>query len=223
MGNYPSSSYKVSRKVGSHHRSSANSGKKVEKVVRTEEFSVDNDDSSEQYSHSKRLVKTYRQDVPIPDDAPSEIKLIRQYLYRKDAGDFEGMKELTDERCYFYFADAEAEMPAREFYEAVDDTFKSFPDLHFFWKKMKIASQDQTTGVTVVKVKDYYGIGKHTGAPYAFGPYEAIPATDKTVRDENIEFLFFVKDGKLIKAEINAFGKVVGPPGFYAKIGGLLI
>jgi len=188
--------------------------KKASKKHSSSSDHLTDDDSFEKSLH-------FRQNEPIPDDAPPEIKLIRTFLYHMDAHNIEGMQKLTDQRCYFYFVGIE--MPASEFYESVKDTFASFPDLHFFWKLMTIWGLDPTTGGTIVMVKDYYGIGKHVGKPYAFGPYEPIPATGKIVRDENIEVTFVVKNGKIITSKIDACGKLVGPPGFYTKIGGIII
>ena len=132
------------------------------------------------------------------------------------------MERLTDENCVFNFVDAEAEMRARDFHEAMEDTFASFPNIHFFWKYMRITGIDPKTQSTIVEVGDYFGVGKHEGKPYAFGPYEAIPATGITIRDKKILFTFFVKDGKIRKATVDAFGDIVGPPGFYTKIGGVI-
>merc|ERR1712176_1225567 len=164
----------------------------------------------------------YVQNQALPVDAPPEIQLVRQYLYYKDSQNFEGMKNITVEKCDFHFVDAEANMLAREFYEAMKDTFDSFPNLHFFWRYMRIAGIDMATGSTVVKIKDYHGVGKHDGKPYAFGPYEAIPATGRIVRDNPIQLTLYVKNGKIIKCLIDAFGEIVGPPGFYTKIGGVI-
>ena len=89
-------------------------------------------------------------------------------------------------------------------------------------------NQNENDTVKIV-VQDYYGIGKHTGDPYFFGPYEPIEAKGIEVRDEDIEFTFTLTRNKsstssykISDAKIDAHGKVVGPPGFYTKIGGLI-
>lgn len=171
---------------------------------------------------ANRLHKRYRQNEPIPDDARSEIKLIRQFLYDKDARNFDGMEAVTDDSCTFYFIDADTDMLPRHFYESVSGTFDSFPNLHFFWRYMKISGVDPETGCTIVKVKDYYGEGRHTGTPYTFEPFPDIPATGINVRDANIELQFLVKNDKVAKMIIDADGQLVGPPGFYTKIGGVI-
>ena len=135
------------------------------------------------------------------------------------------MKKLTADHCDFLFVDSDCEMPAYEFYTAVKETTESFPDLHFHWKSMSIKGingpESKHPG-TVVVIKNYYGIGTHTGKPYGFGPYPPIAATGKRIRDQKIEFTFVVRDGKISHAIIDAFGQVVGPPGFYTKLGGLI-
>ena len=163
---------------------------------------------------------------PIPKNAPEALRVVREWIQYKDEHNMEKMKELIHEKCFFTFSDSETEMPSREFIEACSDCFDSFPDLHFFWKSMKIQGINSNTSRypgTVVVIKDYYGIGKHTGTPYSFGPYPPVEPTGTTVRDENIEFTFTVRDGKIVNATIYAFGEVVGPPGFYTKVGGMII
>ena len=169
-------------------------------------------------------------DVSSIKDMPESMKVLRQWLTYKDEHNISQMLELTTDDCFFGFVDAEAHMPAREFYGAMNDIYKSFPNLHFFWTSMNIVSiNDDDDGDTVkIVVQDYYGIGKHTGDPYFFGPYEPIEAKGIEVRDEDIEFTFTLTEDKatssykISDAKIDAHGKVVGPPGFYTKIGGLI-
>ena len=237
MGNVPVKAYNPSRKKKSSkssskkrlRHSSQQSLSSIPSRVSTETSSaIDGSTNDDDYGHSvegKRQVRyeKFRQNQPIPEDAPPAIQLVRKYLYYKDAQNIEGMERLTTaKRCTFTFVDAEAEMTAKEFHQSMKEVFASFPNLHFFWKFMRITGVDAATQSTIVEVGDYFGIGKHEGRPYAFGPYEAIPATGKTVRDEKILFTFFVKDGKIIKAIVDAFGDIVGPPGFYTKIGGII-
>ncbi|CAB9531929.1 unknown protein [Seminavis robusta] len=164
------------------------------------------------------------QEDPIPSDAPKELRVVREWIRAKDEHNLEKCQELTTENCRFTFTDSETEMPAHELYESLVDLFASFPDLHFFCKSLKVQgpSTNRNNPGIVVVAKDYYGIGKHTGAPYFFGPYPPVEPTGKTVRDENIEFTFTVRDGKIVDADIYAFGEMVGPPGFYTKVGGIL-
>ena len=212
MGNYPPSSA---------HRKKLRKSKRSSTGSRGSSSSSDTTITTNE-SNNSPLYEKFLQNQPIPDDAPPDIKLIRQYLYWKDSQNFEGMESISDRRCTFYFTDAESEMTAREFNQAVKDTAASFPNLHFFWRWMTVSGFDAATNCTVVEVKDYYGIGKHDGKPYAFGPYEAIPATGKTIQDEKIRMRFFVRDGKIIKVVIDAYGELVGPAGFYHKIGGVI-
>ncbi|CAB9516591.1 expressed unknown protein [Seminavis robusta] len=165
------------------------------------------------------------QEDPIPSNASEELRVVREWIRAKDEHNIEKMQELTGEGCFFTFTDSETEMPASEFYGAVNETIQSFPDIHFFWKSMKVQgpSTNKSKAGMVVVVNDYYGIGKHTGKAYGFGPYPPVEPTGKTVRDENIEFTFTVSDGKIVDATIYAFGELVGPPGFYTKIGGVIL
>ena len=82
-------------------------------------------------------------DSPVPADCPEELKLIRDFIRYKDEHNLKKMRELTSDGCYFNFTDAETEMPAHEFYEAMQDIYASFPDLHFFWKSKQYKPQLQ--------------------------------------------------------------------------------
>jgi ketosteroid isomerase-like protein len=177
-------------------------------------------------SRSSSSEQILSKDSPVPTDCPEELKVIRDFIRHKDEHNLEKMRELTAEDCLFTFINAETEMPAREFYEAMKDIYASFPNLHFFWKSMKIKGvqgpESRHPG-TVVVIEDYYGLGKHTGKPYFFGPYPPVDPAGMEVRDDDIEFTITVQDGKITNATIDAFGKMVGPPGFYSKIGGVII
>jgi len=173
--------------------------------------------STDSYKYQK-----YFQNEPLPEEAPPEIKMIRQYLYDKDSFNYEGMQKATDGRCTMFFIDSEFDFHPRDFLETLKSAKASFSNLHFFWKCMNISGVDADTGCTVVTVTDYYGTGKHDGVPYGFGPYEEIPATGITVKIAPIKFEFFVKDGKVMKMVIDADGEIVGPPGFYTQIGGVI-
>lgn len=163
----------------------------------------------------------------VPADCPEELKVVRSFIRYKDRHDLRKMKQLTSDDCYFLFIDADTEMPASEFYEAMEEIYASFPDLRFNWKTMSIQEvygpESRHPGTAIV-IEDYYGVGRHTGKPYKFGPYPEVEPIGKKVRDENIEFTFIVnEEGKINHATIYAFGKVVGPPGFYSKIGGIIM
>eukprot|EP00523_Entomoneis_sp_CCMP467_P010116 CAMPEP_0168729800 /NCGR_PEP_ID=MMETSP0724-20121128/6401_1 /TAXON_ID=265536 /ORGANISM="Amphiprora sp., Strain CCMP467" /LENGTH=261 /DNA_ID=CAMNT_0008776717 /DNA_START=81 /DNA_END=869 /DNA_ORIENTATION=+ len=161
---------------------------------------------------------------PVPDDAPEALRLVREFIRYKDTHDISKMKEyLNMDRCDVMFHDSDTEFPVHEYLEACKNVFDSFPDMHYYWKKMSVLKPEPDVGTWVV-VEDYYGIGTHTGAPFSFGPYEPIPATAIKAKDDFIEHGFLVNhDGLISKSYVKAFGKIVGPPGFYQKIGGLII
>ena len=169
------------------------------------------------------------QDTKVTEKTPLAMRVLRQWLHHKNDHHITKMMELTSPSCYFHFVDAEASMPSHEFYTACEDTNRSFPNISFYWSRMKLKKITDNGNTVKIVVKDYYGVGKHTGEPLGFGPYDPIPATGLEVRDENIEFTFTLsrehgKEGtfKIVNAKINAFGQMVGPPGFYSKIGGLI-
>jgi hypothetical protein len=72
-----------------------------------------------------------------------------------------------------------------------------------------------------VKVTNFVGRGTHTGAPYGFGPFPPIPATGIVVEEDPCHLYISVKNGKMTKFVIDTYcGDLVGPPGYYQKIGG---
>jgi len=166
----------------------------------------------------------------IPSNAPAELRVVREWVKLKDRHDSKGMMELTDmDNCVFTFVDSEASMLAEEFYGAMNDICESFPDLHFFWESMKVVDNDCQDskfleGTAKVLITNYYGVGTHTGKPYHFGPYPPVEPQGAVVRDENIQVSLWIQGGtSIVRVDIHAFGKLVGPPGFYTKIGGLIM
>ena len=153
---------------------------------------------------------------PLPCGASRELSLVREWLRAQDIQDLERMKRLTSPDCMFYYLDCDSELPAREFWEAMERLYASFPDLHFYWKSI----QEVSPGVIVVD--DLYGAGHHTGKPYAVGPYPEIAASHLHVKDDPFRFTVLVRNGKISQAKICGFGKPVGPTGYYSKIGGVL-
>jgi len=143
-------------------RRSANSGGKGAQKRASNASSVSTDDES-CLGSSEFTGLVLRQHEVVPEDAPPEIKLVREYLRHKDNNRLEEMQEMSADACMFNFVDAEALMLSKEFYGAMAETFASFPDLRFHWSSMRIAGTDRVSDGVKVVVKDYYGIGTHTG------------------------------------------------------------
>ena len=185
------------------------------------------DDTSTISSVSSEAMATLvlRKDAPVPAECPLDLKTVSDFIGFMNEHNLEEMKKLTSDKCDFWFIDSECEMPAREFYVTQHDLNQSFPDLHYHWKSMSIKGVNGPASKhpgTVVVVKRFFGVGAHTGKPYGFGPYPLVETTGKKCWDSNMDCTFVVQDGKICHVMVDAFGEVVGPPGFYTQIGGMI-
>ena len=100
--------------------------------------------------------------------------------------------------------------------EEIEKSAKSFPDAHFDFLETKVL--DSKTLVLRVQYK-----GTHTGAPYGFGPYEAVPAKGVSVKnDPERVTLTFADNGLLLSGRVEPEGKLTGWHGVYEQIGGII-
>ena len=74
--------------------------------------------------------------------------------------------------------------------------------------------------VVVLKVR---WTGTHTGKPYAFGPYEPIPAKGTHVALDPERITVTLQDGLVIKCRVEPEGPNTGWHGVYQAIGGLIM
>ena len=72
----------------------------------------------------------------------------------------------------------------------------------------------------VVVVKNFASRGTHK-APYAFGSFPPVPATNRVVDEEGCQITFKMSRGKVTKFQVDIEGDdLVGPPGYYFRVGG---
>ena len=104
------------------------------------------------------------------------------------------------------------------FITTLEVLFESFPNHCANWDYIAEVEPGK------VFVKGFYGMGNHTGKPYAFGPYQAIPAKNLRVKEVPCNFYVTIsKRGKLTRFVIESKeGYLNGPAGFYAAIGGIM-
>lgn len=172
-----------------------------------------------------------------PDQAPQKktpkmenspaIIVVKKYWEAFHAHDIESLKSHCAERCYIDFVDSGVEMTLSEYMEILEDTKLSFPDFTLEMNMEDINEEAQgSDGVTtLVYIRNVRAKGTHTGKPYAFGPFPAIPAKGVFVRDvaTNTNEMH-IRDGKVTHINVKTDGDAneSGPAYFYTQVGGLL-
>ncbi|KAL7580606.1 hypothetical protein ACA910_003723 [Epithemia clementina (nom. ined.)] len=146
---------------------------------------------------------------------PNE-QLVASWIRGFDKHDIDAVFALTADDCVFDLVDSEMQMLASHFYESVGIIYASLPDFRFLYHSIKSIDEDR------VLVKKYSGYGTHTGEPYSFGPYPPLEAKGIKFRDSPVDLTLTVKNGKIAHVICDAKGALVGPPGIYSKLGGIL-
>lgn len=168
-------------------------------------------------SDTKDVIHLVRHE-PVEQQAPMtpNVQLITDWVNAFDEHNLEKVKERTKEDCTVDFAESEMNMLASDFFAATAMLYASFPDLHFTWSSIEACGPDR------VIVKTYQASGHHTGAPFGFEPFDPIAPKGTFVEDEPMELNLLIQDGKVAHCITKAFGALVGPPGYYVKLGGVL-
>ncbi|CAB9522108.1 expressed unknown protein [Seminavis robusta] len=110
------------------------------------------------------------------------------------------------------------EVKLQDFIDQMKDTYESFPDYDTAWESVE---PDATNGAIVIR--NFTSKATHTGKPFAFGPYPAIPASGAEIHDDAISMYIFLKDGKPIYIKTALEGVQIGPAAYYTQIGGIII
>jgi len=131
----------------------------------------------------------------------------------RNLGDF-----ITSDCCYYFTADR-TEMMASELFLFLEGFFQSLPDAKFRWKSILQISE------TEFHISDFQGSGTHTGAPFAFEPYEQLQASGKYIEDYPMQMTIELDPvtSKISRVTINSRGRRVGPPFYYEALGGLIM
>lgn len=99
----------------------------------------------------------------------------------------------------------------------VHSIHKSFPDVTFQFSGIK----ESPSKPNMVVVEGLYCSGTHTGAPFSHMPgFPPIPATGKSVQNDEENFYITLVNNKIELVEIVAYGTLTGPAGLYEQIGG---
>jgi hypothetical protein len=135
-------------------------------------------------------------------------------MNRKDVAAIRKFANANSVCCY---KGAETGMLLPDFLEAVIMIFESFPDNKMIWDSIEEISPG------VVVVTNFQGKGTHTGKPFSFGPFPPIAATGIRVEEDPCHLTINIENNKMTLFVIDTYcGDLVGPPGYYNKIGGVL-
>jgi len=116
-----------------------------------------------------------------------------------------------------FFKGADSGFPLGGFVESCRDYQRAFPDATVSW--------DSITEIEpgVIFIKNFKGKGTHTGGPFSYASLPPIDVTGIHVEEDPCQLTIHVKRGKMTKMIIDIKeGDLVGPPGYYFKIGGKL-
>jgi hypothetical protein len=132
--------------------------------------------------------------------------------------DIDQLKSCISPNAFLRFDDG-VEILGHGMIETMIQIKSSFPDFHFDYEKI----EESSTGI--VLVSNVQVSGTHTGAPFAFGPYEPIEATGIKVANDQEDFYFTIDIDKEIVTywRCVAKGPKSGPQSMYEQIGGLII
>ena len=148
------------------------------------------------------------------------LSIGREYFRLLNAHDIDGTSELTlcDDVVHTFYDQAGAPvntLSQKCFVVEIKKLFASFPDFSF----THTVEPDPERPDRII-LRRAVVCGHHTGAPFALGPYPAIEATGKFVKNDPIDSYLTFHDGKICSYDAYARGPMTGPAGVYTQLGG---
>lgn len=134
-------------------------------------------------------------------------------MRRKNEHDLEGCKKLVTDDYVISFDGVESNWKDHSF--EVQQIALSFPDFQFPYESIEVMADGR-----MIVMHNMLPSGTHTGKPYAFSNHPPIEATGISVQNDPEQLRFFFRDGKICREEVYNDGKLSGPAGIYAQIGG---
>lgn len=141
-----------------------------------------------------------------------EMEFVELFMHFFEKHDVKGIDFLSKLETQISFK--ETTMLIGDFLDELDGMFKSFPDMSFEARDIKVIAPGK------VEVGFFQTNGTHTGKPYGFGPYPEVPTSNIKFKNDPERFVFEVEDGKLNKLTVIPTGEYSGPMGAYLQIGG---
>lgn len=138
--------------------------------------------------------------------------------------DLDKVVSMSASRCEYHITLEDGEvMPValHDFLDQMRLCYASFPDYDSSWES--IEEGDDPSNPNSVIIKNFVSFGTHTGEPFAFGPFPAIPAEGKGIKDDPTSLVVVIKDGKVDHIRPHLDGGEMGPSLYYTQIGGVII
>ena len=149
----------------------------------------------------------------VTDHSVEHFATVKEYMRLKNEHDLEGCKALVTDDYVVTFR--EGEYNWRDHAIEVQKIALSFPDFKFPYESIEVMADGR-----MVVVHNLVPGGTHTGKPYDYSNCPAIEATGISVQNDPEQIRFFFRDGKICREEVYSDGKLSGPAGIYAQIGG---
>eukprot|EP00934_Nitzschia_sp_Nitz4_P004659 Nitzschia sp. Nitz4//scaffold299_size22801//19256//19939//NITZ4_008539-RA/size22801-processed-gene-0.53-mRNA-1//-1//CDS//3329546354//4649//frame0 len=107
------------------------------------------------------------------------------------------------------------EMSRDDFIEELQRVWASFPDFCLEGETFEVRADG------LILARNFIPRGTHTGAPFAFGPYEPIPTSGKKVENAPENVCCKCREGKVCRyIVLYEEGDMSGPAGLYTQLGG---
>ena len=150
------------------------------------------------------------------------VQLVEAWMLAWAQKDFDLVISMSLDNCEYLVPIADGEtmkVKLTDFLEQMQSTYASFPDYATEWDEMRDSKEN------TVRIKNFVSTGTHTGEPFAFGPYPAMPAKGLKIRDHPVDVLVYVdkEAGKIQKVRLLSKPEVTsGPAQYYIQVGGLI-
>ncbi|KAL7565495.1 hypothetical protein ACA910_012233 [Epithemia clementina (nom. ined.)] len=131
--------------------------------------------------------------------------------------DVDAALAMTMDGFMINWIDSGMDMLGKDFHESTKIAFASMPDFKFHYSSITSIDEER------VVISNLYAYGTHTGAPFSFGPYPPLEAKGAKFQDAPIELTATFRNGKIAHSVCDAKGEMVGPPGMYEQLGGILM
>ena len=158
---------------------------------------------------------------PPEPQVSSNAAMIEEWMKAWQRHDFEKITAMSSEQCEYHVPlnDGEVmQVTLRDFLEQMGLVYLSFPDYESSWDSIEDGKEEN-----LVVIKGFVSTGTHTGEPFAFGPFPALPGKGVKIKDDPINLVVTIKEGKIDILRPMVAGGQIGPASYYTQIGGVII